>query len=131
MKAYGKEIPLSEMPPIDLMLVGSVALHKDGRRIGKGEGYADREYAIIRELGNPPIPVIGTVHSTQVVEDEFEIGPYDLTVDFIVTEQGILETNSPYEKPTGIQWELVTEEEMETMPVLQDIWNLTKKDGRR
>ncbi|MFE8701435.1 5-formyltetrahydrofolate cyclo-ligase [Cytobacillus sp. FJAT-54145] len=124
---YGKEIPLSDMPKIDLIFAGSVALHKDGRRVGKGEGYADREYAIIRELGNPAVPVIGTVNSAQVVEDEIPIDRFDLTVDWIATEKELIETNSPYEKPTGIQWDLVTEEEMEEMPVLRDIWNLTKE----
>ncbi|WP_019153582.1 5-formyltetrahydrofolate cyclo-ligase [Robertmurraya massiliosenegalensis] len=125
-KSYGKEIPLSEMPQIDLIIVGSVALHRDGRRIGKGEGYADREYAIIRELGNPPVPVIGTVHSTQLTNKDIPIDPYDLSVDWIATETELIKTNTPYEKPKGIKWELVKEKEFEEMPVLRDIWNLTK-----
>ena len=127
---YGKEIPLSELPRIDLIFAGSVALHRDGRRIGKGEGYADREYAIIRELGNPSVPVIGTVHSAQVVDDDIPIDRFDLTVDWIATEKELIKTNSPYDKPTGIQWDLVTEEEMEAMPVLRDIWDLTRGKNR-
>jgi 5-formyltetrahydrofolate cyclo-ligase len=125
--SYGKVIPLLEMPKIDLIVVGSVALHKDGRRIGKGEGYADREYAIIRELGNPPVPVIGTVNSVQVVEDNIPRDPYDLTVDWIATEQGIFKTNSPYEKPMGIMWEHVTAEEKEEMPVLEEIYQIIEQ----
>jgi 5-formyltetrahydrofolate cyclo-ligase len=128
-KTYGKEIPLSEMPVIDLIIVGSVALHKDGRRVGKGEGYADREYAIIRELGNPPVPVISSVHSAQIVDLDIPIDKFDLTVDWIATEKGLIQTNSPYEKPTGIQWDLVTEEEKKEMPVLMDIWEITR--GRK
>lgn len=110
-KSYGKEIPLSKMPQIDLILVGSVALHRDGRRIGKGEGYADREYAIIRELGNPDVPVISTVHSSQLTNADIPRDLYDLTVDWIATEEELIKTNSPYKKPEGIQWELVTEKE--------------------
>jgi len=132
MKSYGKEIPLSEMPKIDLFFVGSVALHRDGRRIGKGEGYADREYAIIRELGNPDIPVIGTVQSAQLTDADIPKDKYDLTVDWIATEQELIRTNTLYNKPEGIQWELVTEEEWEAMPVLKEIWELTKaKDAKR
>ncbi|MBU9724269.1 5-formyltetrahydrofolate cyclo-ligase [Bacillus alkalicola] len=123
---YGEVIPLKELPTIDLLFVGSVALHRDGRRLGKGEGYADREYAIIRELGNPPIPIIGTIHSVQLVEDDLPKDEYDLTVDWIATEEGLIKTNSPYEKPSGIIWEEVTDEEMEKMPVLQEIWNITR-----
>jgi len=125
-KKYGKEVALSDLPPIDLIVVGSVALSPDGRRIGKGEGYADREYAIIRELGNDEIPVISTVNSIQVVDDDIPIDPYDLTVDWIVTEKGIHKTNSPYKKPIGIVWEEVTNVEFEEMPVLKEIWELTR-----
>lgn len=50
---------------------GCVALHRDGRRVGKGEGYSDREYAIIRELGNPDVPIIGTIHSGQLTVMKF------------------------------------------------------------
>lgn len=125
-KTYGQEIPLAQLPQIDLFFAGSVALNRDGRRAGKGEGYADREYAIIRELGNPSVPVIGTVHSAQVVDDEIPIDRFDLSLDWIATERELIKTNTPYDKPTGIQWDLVTEEEMEEMPVLREIWELTK-----
>ncbi|MEK3806167.1 5-formyltetrahydrofolate cyclo-ligase [Bacillus sp. FSL H8-0547] len=127
-RQYGKEISLSEMPKVDLFVAGSVAVHKDGRRIGKGEGYSDREYAIMRELGNPDIPVISTIHSIQVTDEDFKVDTYDLPVDYIVTEQGIIETDTPYQKPDGIQWDLVTEDEKKEMPVLMEVWNLTHKD---
>ncbi|MDL4843255.1 5-formyltetrahydrofolate cyclo-ligase [Aquibacillus rhizosphaerae] len=125
-KSYGKEIALDEIPNIDLFFAGSVALNRDGRRIGKGEGYADREYAIIRELGNPDIPVIGTIHSAQLTDKDIPIDPFDLTVDWIATEKELIKTDSPYKKPNGIQWDLVTEEELEAMPVLREIQELTR-----
>ncbi|KEZ47586.1 5-formyltetrahydrofolate cyclo-ligase [Metabacillus indicus] len=127
-RQYGKEITLSELPKVDLFVAGSVAVHKDGRRIGKGEGYSDREYAIMRELGNPDMPVISTIHSIQVTDEDFKVDTYDLPVDYIVTEQGIIETDTPYKKPDGIQWNLVTEDEKKEMPVLMEVWNITKKD---
>lgn len=123
-KFYGKEIPLTEIPPIDLMVVGSVAIHPDGRRLGKGEGYADREYAIIRELGNPPVPIVTSIHSTQLVNEDIPRDTFDLTVDWIATEKGVTKTNSSYEKPNGIEWDHVTGEEMDEMPVLRQLWDL-------
>ncbi|RSK26035.1 5-formyltetrahydrofolate cyclo-ligase [Bacillus sp. HMF5848] len=122
--SYGKVIPLSQLPTIDMIVVGSVALHRDGRRIGKGEGYADREYAIIRELGNPHVPVVATVHSTQLVTDDIPRDEFDLAVDWIATEQELIETHTPYDKPTGILWDHVTPEELEEMPVLREIKNI-------
>ncbi|MED4164745.1 5-formyltetrahydrofolate cyclo-ligase, partial [Halalkalibacterium halodurans] len=78
--SYGKVISLTEMPEIDLIVMGSVAVDRSGRRIGKGEGYADREYAIIRELGNRPVPVVTTVHQVQLVDVELPRDAYDVTV---------------------------------------------------
>lgn len=123
-REYGRELPLSDLPSVDLIVVGSVAVHRDGRRLGKGEGYADREYAILRELGNPPVPVITTVHSIQVVEEEIPFEPFDLAVDWIVTERETIATRTPYPKPSGIDWERVTDEERKEMPVLEEVRSL-------
>jgi 5-formyltetrahydrofolate cyclo-ligase len=62
----GKSVPLDKVPKIDLAVVGSVAVAKDGGRIGKGEGYSEMEYAILRELGlvSEPVPIITTVHES-------------------------------------------------------------------
>nr|WP_132372248.1 5-formyltetrahydrofolate cyclo-ligase [Melghiribacillus thermohalophilus] len=124
MKSYGTEIPLTQIPPIDLFVAGSVAVHEDGRRIGKGEGYSDREYAILRELGQPVIPAATTVHSIQVTRDDLPRDSYDLPLDWIVTEKEIIQTDTPYRKPEGIVWDEVTEEEKNEMPVLLEVWNL-------
>lgn len=124
-REYGRELPLSELPIVDLIVVGSVAVHRDGRRLGKGEGYADREYAILRELGNSPVPVITTVHSIQVVEEEIPFEPFDLSVDWIVTEREAIATRTPYPKPSGIDWDRVTDEELKAMPVLEEIRSLS------
>lgn len=121
MNTYGKVVPLTDIPNIDLIVVGSVAIHPDGRRLGKGEGYADREYAILREIGNKPVPVITTINSRQLVEDNIPRDSYDLAVDWIITEEGIKETNTPYPKPQGIEWDHVTADEMEKMPILKEL----------
>src|SRR6266446_9648312 len=42
---------LANMPCLDAIVCGSVAVTRDGRRCGKGEGYSDLEFAILRELG--------------------------------------------------------------------------------
>ncbi|MBS2967729.1 5-formyltetrahydrofolate cyclo-ligase [Metabacillus sp. KIGAM252] len=126
-KEYGQLLPLSELPRIDLIVIGSVAMTKDGRRLGKGEGYADREYAIIRELGNPEVPVITTVNSRQLVEDDIPVEEFDLTADWIATEKGLTRTESRVPKPKGIVWSRVTDEDMASMPVLQEIKDLNSK----
>ena len=50
------------MPRLDAIVCSSVAVTREGRRCGKGEGYSDPEFAILRELGHPPVPIATTMH---------------------------------------------------------------------
>jgi 5-formyltetrahydrofolate cyclo-ligase len=50
---WSEEVSLANMPGLDAIVCGSVAVTRDGRRCGKGEGYSDLEFAILRELGSP------------------------------------------------------------------------------
>ncbi|MFQ6086302.1 MAG: 5-formyltetrahydrofolate cyclo-ligase [Candidatus Bathyarchaeia archaeon] len=55
----------------------------NGVRIGKGSGYGEFEFAILREFnkvgGNTAIITI--VHDFQVINEELEPEPYDLPAD--------------------------------------------------
>jgi 5-formyltetrahydrofolate cyclo-ligase len=55
---WGNEVELEDLPQLDLIVTGSVAVTGAGRRCGKGHGYGDLEYAILRELGHAPVPVV-------------------------------------------------------------------------
>ncbi|XP_005411054.1 PREDICTED: methenyltetrahydrofolate synthase domain-containing protein isoform X8 [Chinchilla lanigera] len=52
---------------VDLVVVGSVAVSEKGWRIGKGEGYADLEYAMMVSMGavRAGTPVVTIVHDCQ------------------------------------------------------------------
>jgi 5-formyltetrahydrofolate cyclo-ligase len=46
---YGqKRVALADTPALDAIVCGSVAVTHDGRHCGKGEGYSDLEFAILR-----------------------------------------------------------------------------------
>jgi len=120
--AYGQELGLEELEAmakgpdaIDLFVAGSVAVSRLGARAGKGEGYADLEYALWQELGLGQVPVVTTVHDAQIVP-EFDIEPHDLSVDYIVTPQEVIATHTPYPKPARIDWSLL--DDWGTMPLL-------------
>lgn len=121
---YGTEVTLDDLrperAPIDLVVAGAVAVTRDGARAGKGEGYADYEYALLRELGHPELPVVTTVHPLQIV-DALPVDPHDLTLDFIVTPDEAIETRTPYPKPRGIDWDRLGDEELAAMPVLAEL----------
>ncbi|MQL55550.1 5-formyltetrahydrofolate cyclo-ligase [Acidianus ambivalens] len=116
----GKRISYKEIPPVDFIVVGSVAVTRSGDRVGKGEGYSELEYAILRELGkvNEKTPVATTVHSIQIV-DEIPSQPFDVPVDIIVTEKEIIRTKPNREKPKGIYMEYLTKEKIEETPYLK------------
>lgn len=119
---FGEKVNLSRMVGVDLVVAGSVAVTRDGGRIGKGGGYSDLEYAILRELGLGEPPVVTTVHSLQLVE-EIPMKEHDVPLDWVVTPGEVIETNSRMEKPGGIDWSMLDEGSLKKMPVLQRLRN--------
>jgi len=125
-RRWGKEVSLAELPRMDLVVTGSVAVTRKGLRCGKGRGYGDLEYAILRELGHPPMPVATTVHPLQIVEG-FPRDPYDLSVSLIATAEQTIEVRDPPPPPEGIVWDLLSPETLQEMPVLKELWNMKKR----
>jgi 5-formyltetrahydrofolate cyclo-ligase len=120
---WGEDLGLDALPKIDLVVMGSVAVTRTGRRLGKGHGYADLEYAMLRELGNAAVPVVTTVHPLQIL-DRFPTEPHDLPVSLIATPDELIEVKRPPAPPTGIDWELLPEAALEEMPVLAELRRL-------
>ena len=120
---WGEALPLDRLPRIDAIVMGSVAVTRDGRRLGKGHGYADLEYAILRELGNPSVPVATTVHALQILE-EFPTETHDVPVSIIATPSELIEIGQPLPAPAGIDWDRLTAEALVDMPVLAELKSL-------
>ncbi|MFQ5866229.1 MAG: 5-formyltetrahydrofolate cyclo-ligase [bacterium] len=124
---FGKQVSLDEMDKIDLVVAGSVAVTRDGARVGKGGGYSDLEFALGRESGiiSETTPILTTVHPLQITSDSWQMLIHDIPVDFIITPEDIVLTNHKYPKPKGIYWEILKKEMAESIPVVK----LFKKDG--
>lgn len=116
---HGVPVGPDEMPEIDLIVSGSVAVSERGARIGKGEGYSDLEYAVLRELGlvDADTPVVTTVHELQV-RDHDRVDAHDVPMDLAVTPERTIETDTPYDRPDGIDWSALDEERIAAIPVL-------------
>lgn len=130
---WSEEVPLDALPQMDAIVCGSVAVTRSGRRCGKGEGYSDLEYAILRELGHPPVPVATTVHAVQIVSS-FPRDPTDLPLSAIVTPDKIFIVRRPLPSPSGVDWTRLAEEDLEAMPVLRELRCLSRggtKTSRR
>ncbi|XP_072492356.1 methenyltetrahydrofolate synthase domain-containing protein isoform X4 [Notamacropus eugenii] len=132
-KNYSIPIGLDSRVLVDLIVVGSVAVSEKGWRIGKGEGYADMEYAMMVSMGavREETPVVTIVHDCQVVDIPEELlGDHDLTVDYILTPTRTIMTGCTRLKPQGIIWSMITEEMMERIPILKNLHFREKKAGK-
>ena len=122
-RTWAYSVPLEDLPQMDAIVCGSVAVTKDGCRCGKGEGYSDLEYGILRELGHRPVPVASTVHPVQIVE-AFPTDPNDLPLSVIVTPDEVVTVKRPPPDPNGIDWSQLSEEDLAAMPVLKELRDL-------
>ncbi|CAG5133034.1 unnamed protein product [Candidula unifasciata] len=132
-KEHSKEIGLEDKVKIDLVVVGSVAVSRQGYRIGKGKGYADLEYAMMRSMGaiDADTLVVTTVHDSQVVDIPEElVEEHDMTVDLILTPTEIIETRCTRPKPEGIIWSLLEVNKFYQIPVLKQLRDLEHAAGK-
>ena len=109
------------MSKVDLVISGSVAVNRIGIRIGKGGGFADLEYGLAVEAGviGSNTPVITTVHSLQVLEEDLPKSQHDVPIDYIFTPEGTTECTGDLAHPTGIYWQDLDVEKISAIPVLQ------------
>ncbi|KAM8774987.1 methenyltetrahydrofolate synthase domain-containing protein isoform 2-T2 [Rhynchonycteris naso] len=130
---YSVPVGLDARVLVDLVVVGSVAVSEKGWRIGKGEGYADLEYAMMASMGavSQGTPVVTIVHDCQVVDiPESLLEDHDLTVDYILTPTRVIATGCERPKPTGIMWSKINREMMEKIPVLRSLHCREKQAGK-
>jgi 5-formyltetrahydrofolate cyclo-ligase len=118
---YGNPVTLREVKKIDLVVCGSVAVHRGGSRVGKGGGYSDLEFALLTEEkridGN--IPIVTSVHPLQIVEEEIPMTEHDIPLTAIITPGEIMETHSRSPRPRGIYWKMLPSEKIAAIPILK------------
>jgi 5-formyltetrahydrofolate cyclo-ligase len=87
---YGCSTDLLQVK-VDLFVAGSVAVSIDGGRLGKGTGYSDQEYAILKSKNaiSPGAPVVTTIHDLQIV-GYIPRESWDIPVDIIVTPTRVI-----------------------------------------
>jgi 5-formyltetrahydrofolate cyclo-ligase len=121
---YGTPVHPGEMPEVDLIVAGSVAVSIYGERLGKGEGYSELEYSILREFGkaSEETPIATTVHDVQVVEFHIPIEPWDFTVDHIYTPTKSIRCVGERRRPPGLLWQYLDKEKIEAIPILEEMY---------
>lgn len=110
---------------LDMVVVGSCAVSRQGHRIGKGNGYVDLDVGILTNLGvvNKDTLIVTTVHDVQVYDTlpEHLFQSYDLPLDLIVTPTEVIRVSKRLHRPEGIEWKLLSSRRLEIVPVLKCI----------
>lgn len=116
---HADKVYVEQMRPVDLVICGSVAVNRDGVRIGKGAGYSDIEVALLTEAGliGPSTLLVSTVHHLQVVDGPLPEAPHDFSLDLIVTDEEVIECGPP-RRPRGIYWDALPEQKIRAIPAL-------------
>ena len=134
---HGVPVGPDEMPHVDLIVSGSVAVTPAGGRVGKGEGFADLEFAVLAELDavDAATAVATTVHERQVVEDDVALDAHDVPLDVVCTPERTVRPGESADdgtdggtddagggapaRPEGIDWAALPAEKLESIPVLR------------
>ena len=119
---YGEQVYPDEMEKVDVIIIGSVATNKQGAKIGKGGGFSDLEYAIGREFDivNENTKTLSTVHPLQILDYILPMEKHDVPLDYIITRDDIITTNTTYKKPDGIDWDIIGDK-INEIPLLQKL----------
>ncbi|CAH9078523.1 unnamed protein product [Cuscuta europaea] len=123
---YGKPIGLDEKIRVDIIVIGSVAVDPTtGARLGKGEGFAELEYGMLRYMGaiDDSTPIVTSVHDKQLVGDipVEKLLIHDVPVDIICTPTQVIFTNTTIPKPQGIYWEELSPEKLSQILILREL----------
>uniref|UniRef100_A0A2S2NFS7 Methenyltetrahydrofolate synthase domain-containing protein n=1 Tax=Schizaphis graminum TaxID=13262 RepID=A0A2S2NFS7_SCHGA len=108
---------------IDMIILGSVAVDKKGRRIGIGNGFCDLEFVILSSMNmvTDNTVVVTIVHDVQVFDslpnDIFK--PYDVPVDIIITSNEIIRVENRLNRPKDVFWNYISKRRLLEMPPLQ------------
>ncbi|CAN6339773.1 unnamed protein product [Urochloa humidicola] len=123
---YGRPIGLDERIKVDLIVIGSVAADpSSGAQLGKGEGFAELEYGMLRYMGaiDDSTMIVTTVHDNQLVDDipVEKLLVHDVPVDIICTPTQVIFTKTTIPKPQGIYWEKLSPEKLGQIRILREL----------
>jgi 5-formyltetrahydrofolate cyclo-ligase len=115
----GRRVRVAELQPVDLVVCGSVAVNREGARVGKGGGFSDLEFALLVEAGliGTDTVVATTVHPLQVLEEPLPETDHDFRLDLIVAGEEVI-TCRRTRRPKGLLWEHLDPAKIAAIPAL-------------
>src|SRR3712207_1273223 len=100
---HGTVIDVDQVPELDLVLTGSVAVNLKGARLGKGGGFSDLEYGLLTEMGkiDRHTQVATTVHPIQILRENLLMTGHDIPVNLVATPNAVIDVDGDYKRPQG------------------------------
>jgi 5-formyltetrahydrofolate cyclo-ligase len=115
----GQKVAANELPSVDLVICGSVAVNRQGARIGKGGGFSDLEVAFLVEAGviRPDTVLATTVHPSRWWTSP---SPKPSTTSaWISSSRPTRPSGAPSRTgPPGILWEHLDQDKIDEVPAL-------------
>lgn len=124
---HGEGVRFDQMEPFDIVIVGSVAVAREGARLGKGGGFADLELGIFRHYGwvTPGVtPIATTVHATQLVDGVVSaaLDAWDVPLDLVCLPGEVIRTRTALPQPTmTVAWDAVRPDQFRDVPFLTEL----------
>ena len=117
--AEGDPVTVEELGHVDLVVCGTVAVNRDGVRVGKGGGYSDLELGLLVEAGlvDDTTTIVTTVHPIQLLDEPLPETAHDFRVGLVVTPDEVLRTGAARRSP-GVIWDDLDAEKIAAIPVL-------------
>lgn len=119
---HGRSVPVDALDPVDVVVVGCVAVDRAGARLGKGGGFADLEFAVAVAAGlvGPGTVVATTAHPLQVLDrGRIPMTAHDVPVDLVVTPDEVVACDGAHRRPEGIRWGELTDDKIDSIPLLR------------
>ncbi|MDE1819455.1 MAG: 5-formyltetrahydrofolate cyclo-ligase [Euryarchaeota archaeon] len=107
----GRPLVPEEVPHVDLVMAGSVAVGPRGERVGKGGGFSDLEWGLLSAVDkvDASTVVATTVHDLQLRTSMLPVLPHDVPLDLASTPSRLLRPPKSLGRPRGILSEELTD----------------------
>jgi 5-formyltetrahydrofolate cyclo-ligase len=126
MEHFGRPIKLDEIAQgrkFDFLVTGASAVSKNGVRFGKGHGFFDLEWGMFTDVGvvDEKTVIAAVIHECQLVEEDLTPSETDILVDYIVTPMELHRVLNRVQRPSGIKWSLLNNDQIQDTPPIQEL----------